>query len=178
MSKAKNRRAGKPRTPIEPPQRHKERPTVERMLRGRWRLGETIDAGIKVAIDDAAHPLEAMRLDRLISEEQYQAGCDFEALYRSQLEIPQARDSCTIWEPKGHDETDGPVHERARYRALVRSIGMIHDSVLIRHCVHQVPARGQKEIGQLREALNAVVHFYTPGGQKKTLHPFQNECME
>lgn len=172
------KRGKKPSAPSGmPPHRHNERPTPERMLRGKWRMGETIDAGIKVAIDDAAHPVEAMLYDKIISPEQYQAACDFEALYRAQLEIPQARDSCTIWEPKGHDETDGPVHERARYRALVRSIGMIHDSVLIRHCVHHVPTRGPKEVGQLREALNSVVHFYSPGGRKKVLHPFQNAAM-
>lgn len=174
MTKAKKRSA-KTRTPIEPPQRYKERPTVERMLRGRWRLGETIDAGIKVAIDDAAHPLEALRHDGIISDEQYQAGSDFEALYRAQCEVPQSRDSCTIWEPRGHDETDGPIEERRRYKEVVRAIGMIHERALITTCVHQYYPKGTKGIGELREALNAAVHAFAPGGKKRVLHPFQND---
>jgi hypothetical protein len=157
--------------PIEPLQRHKERPTAERMARGAWRMGETIEAGIKVAIDDAAHPLEAMRYWGSITAEQYQAGCDFEALYRAQCEVPGTRDSCTIWEPKGHDETDGPIEERRRYRDLCRAIGMIHESKLIRACVHHEYPRGQQATGDLREALNAAVHFFQPGG-KRRLHPF------
>jgi hypothetical protein len=167
----KSRRAAKTRETVEqPPQRHKERPTAERMLRGKWRLGETIDAGIKVAIDDAAHPLEALFYDRLISQDQYQAGVDFEMLYRAQCEVPATRDSCTIWEPHGYASDDGPVAERRRYRDLCRSIGMVHDSRLIRVCVHHVMPKG-REIGDLRESLNAAVHFFQPGG-KKRLHPF------
>jgi hypothetical protein len=171
-TKAKKRRAVKPTTPAEPTQRYKERPTSERMMRGKWRLGETIDAGIKVAIDDAAHPLEALSVEGMISQEQYQAGCDFEALYRSQLEVPQSRDSCTIWEPKGHDESDGPIEERKRYRDLCRNVGMVHESRLIWTCVHHNFPKGPKAMGEFREALNAAVHFFTPGGRKR-LHPFR-----
>jgi hypothetical protein len=171
-TKAKNRRAAKTRTPIEPPQRHKERPTPERMAHGRWRLGETIEAGVKVAIDDAAHPLEALFYDKFISQDQYQAGTDFEALYRAQLEVPQARDSCTIWEPKGHDETDGPVEERRRYREICRTIGMVNESRLIAVCVYQQFPKGQKAMGEFREALNMAVHAFSPGGKRKRLHPF------
>jgi hypothetical protein len=169
-AKTKKRRT---MTPAEPPQRYKERPTAERMMRGKWRLGETIDAGIKVAIDDAAHPLEALHIEGMISTEQYTAACDFEALYRAQLEIPQSRDSCTIWEPRGETHGDGPVEERKRYRELCRSIGMIHESKLIFTAVHQNFPKGPKAMGEFREACNAAAHFFAPGG-KKRLHPFSN----
>jgi hypothetical protein len=162
----------KPRKTIQAPQRYKERPTAERMMRGKWRLGETIDAGIKVAIDDGAHILDAMRHEGLISSEQHQAGFAFEELYRSQCEIPQARDSTTIWEPKGFASDDGPVEERRRYKEVSRALGMIHESRLIWACVHHNPPKGNRAIGELREALNAAIHAFQPGGQKRPLHPF------
>jgi len=160
------------RAHVEAPQRHKERPTVERMARGKWRLGETIDAGIKVAIDDAAHPLEALRHDGLISAEQYEAGCDYEALYRSQCEVPGSRDSTTIWEPKGYASDDGPIEERERYKALCRAIGMLCERRLWWVCVdHRMPRK--HEVGQLREDLNEAWRFFDRGA-KKRLHPFPN----
>ena len=141
------------------PSRGKDRPTPERASRGVWGLFETEDAGVRHAKDHATHPIDALEWRGVLSSDQASAARDYEALYRAQCEVAGARDSTTIWEPRGHDETDGPVEERKRYRELCRDLGMIRERRLQWVIIEQREPRPH-EIGQLREDLNEAAHFF------------------
>lgn len=154
------------------PQDQKDRPTPERLAKsgmrfekgkmtslGAWVLGETDRAGVSVAIDRSAHPIDDLERRGVLSNEQASAGRSFEELSRAATEVPGVRDSCTLWEPKGFESDDGNIDAVRAHRDLTRRLGMIRDQLLRRVCVyHEEPK--PTEIGLLREALNEAGRFF------------------
>lgn len=143
------------------PTRGKDRPTPERATRGIWGLFETEDAGIRHARDVASHPIDALEWRGVLSSDQASAGRDYEALYRAANEAPGIRDSCTLWEPKGYESDDGPIHAVRDRRELYLFLGVVRDRQLRRVCVEHVEPKPD-EVGLLREALNECVRFFKP----------------
>lgn len=132
-------------------------PTRERLERGEWvAVGKGHD---KLLRDIGSVPVDRLEHAGVLSNHQASAARQFEELYRAANEAVTARDSCTIWEPKGHDEGDGPVKEARDRRELYLFLGMAKDQALRRVCVEHVEPRGV-EIGILREALNECVRFF------------------
>lgn len=162
------------------PEREKERPTPERLAKGGMRASKSgqslkspggwglIDTGQGYAAQDrTAHPIDKMEHAGVITKDQAQAGRDYEALARSCVEVPGIRDSCTIWEPKGHDSDDGPVHLKPRLRELERRLSAAQLSELWRVCVEQgVPDLAYRPLSELREGLNRCARFFAPQVRK------------
>ena len=146
------------------PREGKDRPTPERRKRGQWAFVTTEDAGGKAARDMHAHPIDRLEHAGVISNDQASAARDFEDLYRACMEVGGTRDSTTIWEPQGHDSTDGPVEAKERYRELCRQIGIVRENALRQVCVFGYEPRRAAEIGALREALNEAGRFFAPQG--------------
>jgi len=159
MAKRKKRRTGPQAERQLPPPRHNERPTPERAAHGRFVEMLTEDAGVKHARDVEAHPIDALEWRGVLSSDQASAGRDFEELYLRANEMPPARDSTTIWEPKGHDGGDGPVQAVRDRRELYLFLGVVRDRQLRRVCVDHVSPK-PSEVGILREALNECARFF------------------
>jgi len=140
--------------------RNAQRPTAERKRRGKWELGRIEKNGAKVARDSFSCPIDRLEYIKDITNDQASAARQFEELYRSQCEVAGSRDSCTIWEPKGFQSDDGPVEARKRYREVCREIGMLQERILQWVCVEHQEPRGDKQLGQLREALNECVRVF------------------
>ena len=142
------------------PRKEADRPTRERRKRGEWIVGQLEKNGPKVAQDAASTPIDRMAHAGVISNDQASAARDFEDLYRRASETGSVRDSCTIWEPQGHDETDGPVEAVRDRRELYLFLGTQRDMLLRHVCVeHREPKRAD-QIGILREALNECCRFF------------------
>ena len=146
-----------PPIPIRKP-RQDNTPTPQRRAKGgAWVWIATDKKKAARALD--THPVDRMEHAQVISKAQGQAARDFEALYRAQCEIPQVRDSSTIWEPRGYESDDGPTDSRARYKALVRRIGAQAERQLTDVCVYMKDPR-PSAVGLLREALNECARFF------------------
>lgn len=141
------------------PRKHQDRPTPERRRHGEWVFVDTEAAGHRVARDMASTPIDRMEHAGVLSNEQASAARDFEQLYRAAQEVPATRDSCTIWEPQGHDESDGPVEAVRDRRELYLFLGTQRDMILRYVCVEHREPR-PRDIGLLREALNECVRFF------------------
>lgn len=150
-----------------PPEAHeKARPTPERRKRGAWQ-----EIGGKAAVerylrDVEAHLIDALEWRGIITQEQADAGRDFERLVRAATETPQARDSTTIWEPKGFENDDGNVKAVRDRRELYLFLGVYRDRLLRRACVNNEKLK-LNELQLLPEALNECVRFFSHGGNKK-----------
>ncbi len=141
------------------PRQHQDRPTAERRAHGEWFLDTTDIAGVRVARDAASTPLDRLHHVGVISNDQWSAGRDYENLYVSAQETAPSRDSCMTWEPKGHDNGDGPVAAARDRKELYLMLGTNRD-VLLRHvCVYHNEPR-DADIGPLREALNECARFF------------------
>jgi hypothetical protein len=135
-------------------------PTQERVLKSEALVFmKTEVAGRRAAKFMDSAPIDRLENGGVLNNDQASAGRQFERLYLAQNETGGIRDSCTIWEPKGHDETDGPVKERKQYLKLCRHLGMIREQRLRWVCVQHNHPKG-REIGALREALNECVRFF------------------
>lgn len=142
------------------PRKEQDRPTPQRRQFGEWEIQRTERNGPKVARDMASTPIDEMAYTGVISQEQAQAGRDFEELYRAARETVTTRDSCTIWEPRGEDSSDGPVEAAERRRELRKELGGYYEAILRYTCVEHIPPRGPVQIGILREALNVAERFF------------------
>lgn len=141
------------------PKREQDRPTPQRRQRGDWVFVSTERAGQSVARDMASVPVDRLEHAGVLSNDQASAARDFENLYLAANETAPTRDSTTIWEPKGHDASDGPIAAVQDRKELYLFLGMNRDKLLRRVCVeHQEPK--MSEIGPLREALNECVRFF------------------
>jgi len=154
MSKRKRKRIQRP---LLDNARYNERPTPERANRGQWAVVETAEG--KHLRDMQSHPIDALEREGRLSSDQASAARDFEQLVRDATEIPGARDSCTIWEPRGHSSDDGPVRAVRERRELYLFLGVVRDRQLRRVCVDHVWPKPH-EVGILREALNECCRFF------------------
>jgi len=158
VSKRKRKRIQRPLSPDNA--RYNERPTPERAKRGQWAVVETAEG--KHLRDMQSHPIDALEREGRLSSDQASAARDFEELYRAQCEIAGTRDSCTIWEPRGHSSDDGPVEERRRYRELCRDLGMLRERRLQWVIIEGNEPRA-RDVGKLREDLNELARFFGRG---------------
>lgn len=133
--------------------------TPERKAKGEWSWIAVEKNGPKAPRDLHAHPVDRLQHSGQISPDQASAAYDYEQLYRAALQVPQARDSCTLWEPKGHDNDDGNVEAVRRYRDFCRSVGMIRERQMQWVCV-EMNHPEREEIGAFREALNEAERFF------------------
>ena len=139
------------------PEKGRDRPTPERLLRGDWGLVEGGESGAMAAVDRSSHPIDRLAYAQVINSEQASAGRDFEALWRAALQTPQTRDSCMTWQPKGFESDDGNPAAVENYRGLARHLGMMRDRLLIRVCVE---GHEPRDVGDLREALNEAARWF------------------
>jgi len=138
-------------------------PTPERQAKGVFKKVGGKAASVRYAVDVSAHPIDALRHTKQISQQQFEAAQDFEEAYRNALQVPGIRDSCTIWEPQGHQSDDGNPRAVALYRALSRRLTMIGESRMQSVIIYLTPPRNDRELGELREALNEAHRFFTNG---------------
>lgn len=137
-------------------------PTPERKKKGEWVAVALEKNGPKAVRDMHAHPVDRLQHSGQITPEQAAAAYDYEKLYRASLQTPQARDSMTLWEPKGHESDDGNPEAVKRYRDMCRKIGMIRERQLQWVCVELREPIG-REVGQFREALNEASRYFGYG---------------
>lgn len=143
----------------EPPDGRTVKPTPERRKKGEWVWVAMGKNEPKAARDMKSHPIDAMSYTRTISHQQASAAYDYEAAYRAALQTPQARDSTTLWEPKGHESDDGNVDAVEKYRKLCRHLGMVRERQMQVVCIEgYMPKR--HEIGEFRETCNEVARFF------------------
>lgn len=147
------------------PQRDEMRPTPERHAKGDWSFVRLEKNGPKAVRDMNAHPIDRLQRAGIITAEQASAAYDYEALYRASLQTPQARDSTTLWEPKGHESDDGNVEAVERYRKFCREVGMIRERQMQWVCVEQNDPKPH-EVGPFRETLNEVERWFGYGRKR------------
>ena len=141
------------------PGKGKARPTPERLSWGDWRLVDSEIAGQKLAVDAAAHPIEALEYAEVLTSDQASAARDWESLYRLANEVGGIRDSTTLWEPKGYESDDGPVNAVRERRELYLALGTYSDQ-LLRDIILTPRQPKRREIEPLRIALDACCIFW------------------
>lgn len=91
----------------------KARPTPERLSKGAFVLRDTEDAGVTVAVDEAATMLDRLGRAGVITPEQVQAGHDLAALLERTRLVSGGR-SCCDFSPVGHEGNAEPTHGELR----------------------------------------------------------------
>ena len=137
-------------------------PTPERVKKGDFKKVGGKAAVERYVFDPIAHPIDALQHSGQISQDQADAGRQFEKLARDATQTPGARDSTTIWEPKGFESDDGNVKAVREWNELYLFLGVVRSRILRRVCVEQESPK-LHEIGLLRECLNEVERFFSHG---------------
>lgn len=133
----------------------KSRPTPQRRLKGVFRLRDTDDAGVSVAVDAASCVVDQLAALEAITPRQKEAGHEFEAVARGVLGSPAGR-SCVDFSPVGHDtddDDDAAVAAKRRWDSLRRMIRPDDRRELIRVCWEK---RRPESMARLRRGLDGV----------------------
>ncbi|MEL6361707.1 MAG: hypothetical protein AAFR21_11535 [Pseudomonadota bacterium] len=139
-------------------------PTEERKRFGVFQSVRVEKDGEKIWRDTAAHAIDDLERKEVITTNQANAARDYEELFRASRQIGGIRDSLTMFEPQGHDSTDGNVGAVRRMKALRMDLGVFGSRLLERVSVdNEYPS--PREIERLRIALDACIDFFQ-GGRK------------
>ena len=138
------------------------RPTPERLRRGAWRIGETIEAGIRYARDEASDPLSGAYHAGHITPAQWDAAEAYAELRERVWGMPGAR-SCLDTTPVGHDEGDGDPQAEGALRVV--SMHLDARGFIVRREVEAVCWQ-REAIGNmdaLRDGLDVLVGYFGTG---------------
>lgn len=137
----------------------KRRPTEERRQKGAFVLRDGDDAGVTVAVDEAATCLDRLRIAGRITDEQCQGGQDYAALMERTRMISGGR-SCIDFTPVGYDG-GGSDHAEARdsrdRAELYLACGMLTWAEMRRVCCDQ---HEPKDMARLRAGLDICAKFW------------------
>lgn len=150
----------------------KARPTPERRAKGAFVLRDGDDAGVTVAVDEAATFIDALAARGIISAEQRDGGHDFAALMERTALVRSGR-SCLDFSPVGYDGDVPPTHGElrdAQERAeLYLAVGTFTWAVMRRAChewaTPEHAAQSRKllrmiDVQRLRDGLDMCVKFW------------------
>jgi hypothetical protein len=133
------------------------RPTAQRLQKGVFVLRDTEDAGVRHAVDTAAHPLDVMRQNGTLTEEQATAGFDMANLIAMTRMVSQGR-SCLDFSPVGHD---GNLSDNAQAGSdrtrLYSDMGQARWAECYRVCAE---GRRPSNMAVLRDGLDVCVKFF------------------
>ena len=155
--RAKRARNQKPDARTEEVTRRPERPTPQRMARGKWAEPTGIAKHTSPIVDLTCDMIGRLYVERQITSEQEQAARTFQqvrAEYVEQLGVTGYR-SCIAESQSGYDSSDGNPAAVAAYKAICKRLGLIHTQLLVREC-----AKGPKgkviQLDALRQALDKI----------------------
>lgn len=137
----------------------KARPTAERRAKGAFVLRDGEDAGVTVAVDEAATVLDRLARRGIVTSDQRDAGHDFAALMQRTQLTKQGR-SCLNFDPVGYDDSE-PTHAEMRDAAerwrLYMACGAEVWREMRRVCCDGEPVRS---LDRLRAGLDHCVKMW------------------
>lgn len=142
------------------PDSGKSRPTAERKDKGRFVLRDGEDAGVSIAVDEAAHILDVLHSRGVITGDQRDAGHDIAALLERTRLVSAGR-SCLDFTPVGHDDNREPTHGELRdtqeRNDLYLGVGMLTFREL-RHVCHE--GNPPRSVDRLRDGLTFAAKMW------------------
>ena len=137
----------------------KARPTEHRRRHGAFRLRDTEDAGVTVAVDEQATILDKMEALGTITKRQCQAGHMFNEVARAVIGSPSQR-SCLDFSPVGHDgddESPDAIRAASEWRSLRACLTSGQRNQCLRVCWQDL---GPDSYHCMILGLNAVADFF------------------
>lgn len=140
------------------PREHRDRPTKERLRRGKWELHDTDIAGVTVARDMSCLWIDKLHQAGILSADQMGAAVDFYELHTRTKVTKQGR-SCLNMEPVGHDPEIDEATENAMLaeKELRQELGPRLYWVLVKVCVDN---QLQPSMTEAKEGLDRCIKFF------------------